>query len=69
MKRKATLYEGLVAELENSMSVLVVHPYLDVLGGAEHVCFHTIKALVDGGYDVTLASEHIRPEQLKKVRV
>ena len=46
------------------MNILVVHPYLSVLGGGERVCLHVIKALVEDGHDVTLVSEPIKPGEL-----
>jgi len=47
------------------MNILVVHPYLSILGGGERVCLHAIKALIEEGHNVTLVSESIKPGELE----
>ena len=49
------------------MNVLVVHPYLSVLGGGERVCVHVVKALLEEGYDVGLIGEPTGFSKLKQI--
>ena len=39
------------------MKILVVHPRLSVLGGAEQVAIHSLRALVENGHQASLISE------------
>jgi len=39
---------------------------MSVLGGGEHVCLHVVKALVEGGHQVTLVSEPVEPVELEE---
>jgi len=48
------------------MKALVVHPYMNILGGGERVCLHVIRALIEEGVDVTLVSEPINPDRLEE---
>ncbi|MEM2901716.1 MAG: glycosyltransferase [Candidatus Bathyarchaeia archaeon] len=41
------------------LKAVIVHPYLAVLGGGERVCFYSVKALLDKGWDVALVSQRL----------
>ena len=49
------------------MKAVIVHPYLGVLGGGERLCFHTIKALLEYGWDVTLLSQRVDENVVKDI--
>lgn len=49
------------------MRVLVVHPFMEVLGGGERVCLHLIKALLEEGHEVFLVSQPIERAKCEEI--
>jgi glycosyltransferase involved in cell wall biosynthesis len=49
------------------MNVLIIHPILSILAGGEYLCFQTIKAFQEAGWNVTLLSDLVIEEMVKKV--
>jgi len=47
--------------------VVVVHPYMSVLGGGEQVCLHIVKALVEEGHEVNLVSDLAEKNKLAQL--
>ncbi|MBO0889214.1 glycosyltransferase, partial [Candidatus Bathyarchaeota archaeon] len=47
------------------MRLVVVHPRMSVLGGAERVAIHSLKAGLEAGYEVALISEEFDPRRIE----
>lgn len=49
------------------MKAVVVHPYLSVMGGGERLCFHTVRALLEYGWDVALLSQRLDEDAVTNI--
>ncbi len=49
------------------LRVVVVHPYMHIMGGGERVCLQIVRSLLEDGHDVTLVSEPVDQDDLIEV--